>query len=32
LPAALAAINLQYGLISNHAEQIKTLGAVDVHC
>jgi hypothetical protein len=29
LPAALAAINLQYGLTSNRAEQIKTLEADD---
>jgi hypothetical protein len=29
LPAALAAINLQYGLTSNRAEQIKTLETDD---
>ncbi|MDF3813148.1 DUF932 domain-containing protein [Rhodopseudomonas sp. BAL398] len=31
LPAALAAINLQYGLTSNRAEQIKTLETDDGH-
>jgi len=29
LPAALAGINLQYGLIANRAEQIKTLEKTD---